>query len=141
MRKITDIFVHCSATPVNKEFTALSIIKMHQSPPPAGLGWKNPGYHYVIERSGQVVRILSEEKIANGAKGYNSHSVHVCLIGGLNAQMKSENNFTKYQFAALVKLLKSLKEKYGARIRGHNEVAAKDCPCFNVQAFIKENQI
>ena len=77
--------------------------------------------------------------------GYNSQSLGVCLIGGVDEKNKSENNFTKDQFEALKKVLKFLTAIFPkAIVQGHRDFpkVAKDCPCFNVKDWwLKEEAI
>jgi N-acetyl-anhydromuramyl-L-alanine amidase AmpD len=73
--------------------------------------------------------------------GFNSQSVGICLIGGINKQGKSENNFTVDQWVALGELVIQLKERFpNAEVVGHRDFTnvAKDCPCFDVKSWYKE---
>ena len=38
-------------------------------------GWKNPGYHYLIDKSGVISQLLDDSGVSNGVKGYNSTSI------------------------------------------------------------------
>lgn len=49
MRKITEIIVHCSATPEGKDYTVHDIDRWHRA-----RGFKCIGYHYVIYRDGSI---------------------------------------------------------------------------------------
>jgi N-acetyl-anhydromuramyl-L-alanine amidase AmpD len=72
------------------------------------------------------------------ASGYNAHSIGVCYEGGYNAKGKADDTRTPEQRAALIALLRSLKEDYPeADIRGHRELKGvhKDCPCFDCQEY------
>ena len=75
-RQITHIFVHCTATLPTA--TVESIQQGWRS-----IGWKNPGYHYIIKADGTIVQLQPEDKAANGVKGYNANAIHVAYIGGL----------------------------------------------------------
>ena len=152
MRQITRIFVHCTAGWQNTT-TIESLKKEFRDK-----GWKNPGYHYVIFPDGNVVQLLDEAKVANGVKDYNSHSIHVAWVGGIEygyyddkdanvkTKLVSADNRTKYQKLALFDLLTKLKLKYKeATIMGHRDISPdlnhngivdpweriKDCPCFD----------
>lgn len=82
MRTIKYIVVHCSATP--QDATVQSILDYWKNI----LKWKNPGYHYIIKPSGEIVQLLDEDKPSNGVAGYNSQSVNICYIGGIMANGK-----------------------------------------------------
>lgn len=130
MRKINKIIIHCSATPEGKDFTVQQIRQMHLQ-----RGFNDIGYHYVIYRDGSVHPGRDVAVPGAHCKGHNANSIGVCYIGGCSADMsKNLDTRTDAQKAALALLVGELKERYpGATIHGHNEFAAKDCPCFNVK--------
>ena len=78
MRKIQYIAVHCTAGSQRQTIADLQAEFKRK-------GWKNPGYHYVIALGGKITQLLDEEKISNGVKGFNSVSVNVAYIGGIDA--------------------------------------------------------
>lgn len=144
MRKITRIFVHCTASWQNSTDEA-SLRKEFKDK-----GWKRPGYHYVIFPDGHICQMLDESEVANGVYGYNQNSVHVAWVGGIaySAAFKltSVDNRTKCQKLALFDLLTKLKLRYrDAQIMGHRDISPdlnhngvidpweriKDCPCFD----------
>lgn len=135
-RQIKHIFVHCTATLPTASVESLR----------AGwkaIGWKNPGYHYVVKPSGEVVSLQPEDKAANGVKGYNAHAIHVAYIGGLrmlNGTKIYEDTRTLEQMAGLRQILRELRGRYPkAIILGHRSIWGeytpekwqKLCPCFN----------
>lgn len=141
MRSITRIFVHCTASWQNS--TTVDSLKAEFK----AKGWGNPGYHYVIFPNGKIVQMLSETLIANGVKNYNSHSIHVAWVGGIDREhLSGIDNRTPAQRVALFDLLTKLKLKYrDAIIMGHRDISPdlnhngvidpweyiKNCPCFN----------
>ena len=141
MRNITRIFVHCTASYQSTTTEATLINEFKRK------GWKNPGYHYVVKPDGSVFNMLDESEIANGVQGYNSSSIHVSYIGGIDkTHPKGIDNTTDAQKATLVKLLTELKRKYpNAKIMGHRDISPdknhngivdpweriKECPCFD----------
>lgn len=142
MREIERIFVHCTAGWQTQ--TAMDIVKFHTGK--NGLGWKTPGYHYIVEPDGFVVNAVPIEKISNGVKGYNATAINIAYIGGLAAGGKAVDNRTPAQKAALTTLLKDLRAKFPkAVILGHRDISPdingngtvdpweriKECPCFD----------
>lgn len=141
MRNIQYIAVHCTAS--------------HQSQTIDGLkqefkrkGWVNPGYHYVVNPDGKITQLLDEDKVSNGVKGFNSVSINVAYIGGIDTNGKPTDNRTDAQKASLRSLLKMLHKKYPtAVIQGHRDFSPdlnkdgkitpnewmKACPCFNAK--------
>lgn len=134
-RKIFYLVLHCTATPKN---TKISSIQKYWK---ENLAWKSPGYHYIIEDSGKPVRLLDIEKVANGVKGFNAHSIHISYIGGVDAKGRAIDNRSEAQKQTQILLLKSLHETYpNAEIKGHRDFpnVHKMCPSFDVKAWLKE---
>ncbi|MCQ1855985.1 N-acetylmuramoyl-L-alanine amidase [Neorhizobium galegae] len=107
-------------------------------------GWLMFRYHYVIRRDGRVEIGRPVDAIGAHVEGYNSISVGICLVGGVDAKGHSEDNFTSAQYAALAELLIQLKAKYPkATIQGHRDFpkVAKDCPCFDVRNWINQTGV
>lgn len=139
---IKRIVVHCSATPDNRDIGAAEIRRMHQD-----RGFSDIGYHYVIRRDGRVElgRDLDKDddvldEVGAHAKGYNTGSWAVCLVGGTDAndRNRAEANFTFEQYVALYNHVLSLKEKAPlAEVLGHRDLpgVTKACPCFDVKSF------
>lgn len=132
MRQIKRIFVHCTAGAQRQTIDDLKEEFRKK-------GWKEPGYHYVIDINGGVHQLLAIEKISNGVQGYNSTAINIAYIGGIDGRGKPIDNRTDAQKDALVLLLHNLKQKFpSAQIMGHRDIWGKDsrkwkkmCPCFN----------
>lgn len=89
-RTINTIFIHCSATPNDKAFTAADINRWHKergfkrnsqyvrSFSPA---YPNIGYHVVIERDGHIVYGRHLEEVGAHVANHNAKSIGVCLVG------------------------------------------------------------
>lgn len=129
-RKITEIIVHCSATPEGKDFTVIDIATWHKQ-----RGFRTIGYHYVIYRDGSVHLGRPEGEIGAHCTGHNAVSIGICYIGGLAADGKTpKDTRTKEQHEALLMLLRRLRAKYpNAKIYGHRDFAAKACPSFDAR--------
>ncbi len=134
MRQIKYIVVHCTATPPD---TTIDSIKNYWR---ESLGWKNPGYHYIITRNGEIVNLFPEEQVSNGVKGYNKNSVHISYIGGVDKNNQPLDNRTDAQKHAMFNKLVALSEKYpNATILGHRDFpgVTKMCPSFDVKQWLK----
>lgn len=135
MRQIKRIFVHCTAGPQTQ--TVEQIKKYWKNVNK----WTNPGYHYIIKPDGEIVQLQPEDKPSNGVAGYNSTSINVCYIGGVDKQGRAVDNRTDAQKASLLTILKELKTRYpDAEILGHREIWGdnpknwkKMCPCFSAK--------
>ena len=130
MRKITEIIIHCSATPAGRHFTVQDLDRWHRA-----RGFNTIGYHYVIYLDGSVHPGRPVDEIGAHCLRHNAHSIGVCYIGGLDADtLEPTDTRTPEQRAALRELIAKLQEQYpGATVHGHNEFADKACPCFRVR--------
>jgi N-acetylmuramoyl-L-alanine amidase len=136
-RRINSIIVHCSATPEGRDYTVEQIKKDHKEQ-----GWSDIGYHYVIYRDGSIHEGRNVDIIGAHCEGYNSNSIGVCYIGGLEnkpnveyKKLKAKDTRTEAQKRALIELLSKLKKYYPeAKIYGHHDFnKGKDCPSFDAK--------
>ncbi len=130
MRNIKYIAVHCTATP---QTTSIDSIKNYWK---TNLGWKMPGYHFIIKPDGESVKLLSVDEVSNGVKGFNSETINISYIGGVDAKGKAVDNRTVAQKATLLNLLKLFKIRHpNAKIQGHRDFpnVKKECPSFNAK--------
>ena len=133
-RKINLIVLHCSATRSNQRFTVEMLKACHN----ARFNGKGIGYHYFIEKDGQVFQTRDENEIGMHARHYNAHSIGICYEGGLDEKGRPADTRTPAQRAALIALLRSLKIDYpDAEIMGHCELEGvhKACPSFSCQEY------
>lgn len=146
-RELLYLVLHCTATKEGREVSADEIRRWHTSPVAlGGRGWKQVGYTDLIHLNGSVERLVAnnedawvdDREITNGAKGYNSVSRHVVYAGGLASDGKTpKDTRTPAQLAALEKYVKDFHRRHPkVKIIGHNQVAAKACPSFNVPAWL-----
>jgi|SRR5215217_6495392 len=151
-RSRTDyIVVHCAATPPTSDIGKAEIDRWHRAQ-----GWLMIGYHFVIRRDGTLETGRAVDAIGSHVAGYNSTSIGISLVGGVDAKGRPENNFTSAQFAALAELLIDLKAKYpNAQILGHRDFSPdknkdgkitsnewmKACPSFDVREWLKETGV
>lgn len=138
MREITEIILHCAATPEGRDFTVADIDRWHRQRKFDGIG-----YHYVIYRDGSVHPGRPVERQGAHCTGHNARSIGVCYIGGCAADGKTpKDTRTPAQRKALERLVRELMGKYPrATVHGHNEFAAKACPSFDVHKWLKETGI
>lgn len=72
--KVKNIVIHCSAG-----FSGRAGIEAFWK----SKGWRNPGYHRLIERDGTIHNLADFSKITNGVSGYNGETIHICYVGGI----------------------------------------------------------
>ena len=134
MRPIKYIAIHCTATP---QTTTIASIQNYWR---NTLKWKSAGYHIIVTPDGKINRIAFDEGVCNGVAGFNSVSLHVSYIGGVDAKGKAIDNRTPQQKAALLQVVTEWKRLYpNAIIQGHRDFGAKkSCPCFDAKTEYKD---
>lgn len=128
-----------------------------------GRGWTQRGYSDMITQKGELLNltpydfdaVIDSNEITNGAAGYNSNSRHVVLNGGWSKDGKFRNGldangvllkpelvYTDDTLHKLIEYIKMQKEIVPTVVVvGHNELANKNCPNFDVQLFLKNNNL
>ena len=130
MRDIKYIAVHCTATTQKTSISAIQSYWKNQ------LGWKMPGYHFIVLPDGTVVQLLPIEEVSNGVKGFNSVLINIAYLGGVDAKNNPLDNRTPQQKATLLELLKKYKKQFPkAIIQGHRDFpnVKKACPSFDAK--------
>lgn len=129
-------------------------------------GWGKMGYHKALNPSGSVVTLtpingdkyLTWDEIAYHTAGYNSVSVSVAIVGGLTYGLPKsicKNTMTFMQKVQLENTIRYYRRIWpDLKILGHRDLASKDtnkngkidpsewkkdCPCFDIRKWIKEN--
>lgn len=127
-RRITEIIVHCTATPEYRDYTVSDIRQWHKRQ-----GWSDIGYHYVVYRDGSVHEGRDVDISGAHCTGHNANSIGVVYVGGVAPDGKTpKDTRTDRQKAALLSLLLDLRRMYpGAEIHGHRDFANKACPSFD----------
>ena len=146
--KLKYLVIHCTATPEGREVSSDEIRRWHTAPlSKGGRGWKQVGYTDMIHLDGRVERLVANNEdanvdpweITNGAAGYNRISRHVVYVGGITRQNIPRDTRTVAQREALKKYVLDFHKKHpDVEIVGHNRLAAKACPSFDVPKWLKE---
>lgn len=141
MRKIDYIVIHCSATPVTRDYTPEQLTHDHRE-----RGFSTAGYHFYIRQSGQRVAFRPIDQVGAQVQGHNYDSIGICYEGGIDAHGKTADTRNPQQKAAIVALLKELVKMFpDAKICGHRDFSPdkdgdgviepnewiKVCPCFD----------
>jgi N-acetylmuramoyl-L-alanine amidase len=141
-RPVNKLIIHCSATPPSMDVGVYEIKKWHTDKKPRGNGWSDIGYHWVIRRDGTIEDGRDVNKIGAHTKGYNTGSLGLCLVGGVNGVNDADANFTDKQWHSLELMARGIKAMIPhITIHGHNEYANKSCPSFSVQTWVKSKKL
>lgn len=168
-RAINLLVVHCSASPNERTlFEGVSGTPGFRNPAQVidawhvergfrrGTYWRGRqepslvgiGYHFVIARNGAVFGCRHIEEVGAHAKGWNEHSLGICLVG--------TDQFTDVQLSAARKNIELLAKRhdiplappvFGQRpgwaakggVCGHRDLpgVAKACPGFDVDKWVE----
>lgn len=142
------LVIHCTATPEGREVTAADIKRWHTSAPPVGRGWKQVGYTDLFHLDGTVERLASNNEdanvdpweITNGVAGYNGISRHIVYVGGVDVSnvKKEKDTRTTAQREAMKRYVLNFHRKHPTvKIVGHNQLATKACPSFDVPQWLE----
>jgi len=145
-REITEVVVHWSETPTNKNIGSEEINETHLANDLKGIG-----YHYVIRRDGSLQRgrpanIVGEHAVANG---HDERSLAIVFVGGINVPSETRNiedftsvqSLTRSQFNTFDHFCRSFYNVFeGGQVVGHSDIdgLAND-PGFDVRAYVKAN--
>ena len=135
---VTEIILHCADTrpdwmagrPLSEKVAEIRRWHVQQR------GWRDIGYHWVIDRDGKVAPGRPETEIGAHVEGHNRGTIGVCLLGGYGASADDpfEKSFTAAQATTAKRLIEEIKGRATIRkVSGHNDYAAKACPGFKVK--------
>lgn len=158
MTKIPDhkigIMVHCLATRKSwiyhndAENAVSEVRKWHVN----DRGWRDIAYAAIIDGQGRVAkgRDLNDDgnvydDTGAGAAGFNKKWIHLALTGGHggDANDQPEAHYSANQLASLRKEIDKIQGLAGRKLllKGHNEVANKACPCFQVRPWYEKKPV
>ena len=103
MRKVRRVVIHHSAS--QRSTTAAEIREWHRAK-----GWLDIGYHWVVEGDGAIVRGRPFHQVGAHAKGANSDSLGVCIVGD---NTKPEERWSKDQVLGASRLLQAIAIVFG----------------------------
>lgn len=142
MRPLNEIIIHCSATRPDwmakntLDEKVAEIRRWHVR----DRGWRDIGYHYVIDRTGAVALGRPLSQVGAHVQGRNAGTIGICLLGGHGSAETDTfaKHYTVAQEKALRALIADLQGRYPSirAVTGHNQFAAKACPGFSVPKWM-----
>jgi N-acetylmuramoyl-L-alanine amidase len=148
LANVDHIIIHCSATGPTQDVYSLEIDRWHRKK-----GWFGNGYHFVLPRDGGVEEYATGHRcrplnragahVGDCGPGWNGRSIGICMIGGVDAKEKPDNNFTVEQWWYLERLVPELIRQYPKIqiVLGHRDLIKltnappKACPSFDVEEW------
>lgn len=127
-RGVIKVFIHCSASDRPEHDNIATITQWHLE-----RGFHKIGYHYFINKRGEIWIGRDLELTPAAQEGYNAGSIAIC-VGGLN-------QFSDEQFKSLKAMCMAIDTAYKQRklpvtFHGHCEVSNKTCPVFNYRLVV-----
>lgn len=90
-------------------------------------GWAGCGYHFFVDKQGNIYRGRPEEAIGSHCPKQNAQSIGICAEGEYMSETMPDA-----QKKAIVELIAYLKSKYGIdTVAGHRDYYNTDCPGTN----------
>lgn len=132
---ITDIAIHHSLTLTG---SAEAYAEYHVKK----LGWPGIGYHFVIEKDGEIKQCHDLEVISYHVGNSNGFSVGICITGDFRSQEPTDAQ--KLALRYLVNKYLPAKLPNLKNIKGHNEYPGyetKQCPAFNFREVLKKDNL
>lgn len=142
-RDVTEVVVHWTETPTNKNIGSEEINKYHLEQ-----GLDGIGYHYVIRRDGslQKGRPLNLEGQHADTNNHNSRSIAIVFVGGINVPSGTPNiddfisvqSLTRSQLNTFDHFCRAFFSIYqGGQMLGHNDIdALEQDPGFDVRSYV-----
>ena len=145
MAKVQRIVIHCTGEPStvvrDREYYRHLFFEVYK--------WKHWGYHIVVYQNGSWeilqhmpkttygIAWIGDSTMANGAKGYNTTSLHIAYVGGIDPKTgKPADTRTILQRESLRVLVSKLKASYQvSEVVSHSQLpnVSKACPCFDAK--------
>jgi len=142
------LVVHCTASPEGRNLSRADIIRFHTAPvSEGGRGWSRVGYSDMIDINGRLINLrpynennyVEQNEYTFGAVGLNMIARHVVYVGGCDKNMDPKDTRTTEQRETLKQYVIKFHQLHPeAKIIGHNQVAKKACPSFDVQKWLSE---
>jgi len=90
-------------------------------------GWNGCGYHFFINKKGEIFRGRPIEMIGAHCEGSNAYSIGICNEGNYEIEIGLLKEQTKAN-VKLIKYLKSIPEYSHVKVVGHKDKYATKCP-------------
>ena len=128
---------HYTATYEDQDIGAVEIDRMHRA-----RGWSGIGYHMVVRIDGRVETGRALDRMGSHVKGQNARKLGCVYVGGLRRATGpniGHDTRTDAQRAAMARLTQDMLARFPIkRVCGHMDLAATQCPAFDVGRWWQE---
>lgn len=131
---------HYTATYEDQDIGAAEIDRMHRA-----RGWSGIGYHFVVRLTGIIEPGRALDRMGSHVKGQNARNLGCVYVGGLRRATGPDIGFdtrTAAQRQTMAGLTFDLLKRFPTikRVVGHRDLAATQCPGFDVPGWWRECQ-
>ena len=130
-RPIEEIVIHCTATPAGRSYSVADVRRWHLA-----RGFSDVGYHFLVYEDGTIDLGRPIGQVGAHVAGRNTGTIGIAYFGGLTPDGSgAKDTRTAAQRSSLLWLVRELARRHPGirRVSGHNQYAAKACPCFDVR--------
>lgn len=127
-QKPARIILHHSATPL-AVYKGVETIRTIQRYHQHHMGWQDIGYHYLIGPEGNIYEGRPSWAAGAHAKGYNRHTIGICVIGDYQAEKPTPEALEAVK--GLIVTLEALYER-SLPVTGHRDNGKTLCPGDNL---------
>ncbi len=134
MRQINRLVIHHTATPA---YTSIDSIRCYHM---KVLGWRDIGYHYIVDSNGVLRLGRPDWMIGAHVKGQNRDSIGVAVLGNFeDFSFLTSGGWSTPWERMLRTVLEDLMRRYpAAEVVTHREIAATLCPGISLQDWVEK---
>jgi hypothetical protein len=106
--------------------TAAGVARWHMTPPPNGRGWRDIGYHLMVDDAGRVWTGRPLREVGAHAAPHNTGSVGICYLGDARRGMPWDAECAMVALTEMCCLAWGLEADH---VRGHGELSGTSTEC------------
>lgn len=131
-RHVDTVFIHCTASD-NEQLHGKWLVDWLKDIHVNQNKWSDIGYHFVIDKFGELLVCRNIERTPAAQAGFNTGSIAICCHG------LDIDKFTQAQFDKLHAVCHEINAAYtgNIRFRGHCEVSNKTCPVLDYAQILE----
>jgi len=124
--KITRVTIHhtTGSSGDGSQASSAKLIRGHQNYHMDRNGWKDIGYHFIVDKKGRIFQGLALTKVGAHAEGYNTNNIGIAYLGDASKSLPTaaKNAIRELYAYLVVKVGKNL------AVYGHRDLNNTSCP-------------